>query len=331
MKFKNHIFILFFLLCFSLLLGAEPSPAVHDYNYCPYCGYPVNDFEEFCKKCHERIIYYDRNELVYNIINKQRNREYEECQNNHLIMLGAKCYNYDYKEDLPPGRKSTELGWLPGIFILLNVNTISIIHNRFLVEFTDAKTKYDGTTQSGSPVKDNTRNNFLTLETDIEFNIELTSSFILTPYIGIGYRYWYRGGSEKPDYAPYSEDYSWYYVPIGIKPIIKIGKNVIWDFDIVVKIMFNGKIRVNMTDTHPLYNSPKADLGNKPGFKIGTSLNFKMARDIIFVLNPYYEYSAIKKSNTFIITYNSNPYAYGYEPSSTTYQYGLDLGIGYQF
>ncbi len=251
---------------------------------------------------------------------------------NHSLIMSGKYYNLDYKEDLPAGYKSTENGWLYGVSFAYVYSGVSFpLFGRTLLEYTDDKTKYDGTTQTGIPVTDKTRNNFLTLEANIGWTLNIISSFSLALYTGVGYRYWYRGGSESEYLSPYSEEYSWIYYPVGIRPLYKISKRIRISMDLSMKIMSQGKIRVNFGEFDPGFNNPEGNLGNKLGWKIDTTFHYQVYPRLFLLLKPWYEYSAIGKSNMFDFYYYGIPYIRGYEPSSCTYQYGVDMGINLEF
>lgn len=247
----------------------------------------------------------------------------------HSLEASLMYYYFDYKEDLPSPFKSTESGWLPGISLAYAYRgTDNPVYGRLLFEYTDAETDYDGTTQSGVPLTDTTDNKFLRWEGNIGYTFIRQEGFDLTAYTGLGYRYWERGVGGQ---APYSEEYSWKYVPVGLRAGYRFSDR--WDgaLDLSARIMLDGEIKVNLSDIDPLLNNPKEDLGNKTGWKVEAPFYYKLTSPWSLVFTPWYEYSAIGKSDDFLITYAGTPVALGYEPESRTNQYGVNMGVKLRF
>lgn len=241
-------------------------------------------------------------------------------------------YKFDYKEELPPPYKSTENGWLPGLHLayIYSGGLDAPIYLKVLFEYTGANTTYDGTTQSGIPVKDKTKNTFMNMKGNlgITFIRSKNSNFSLKGYSGIGYRDWTRGlGGE----SPYREYYKWKYMPVGLKTFYKFNKNWNCYIDFSANLMFGGVIKVNLSDVDYLFNNPEIGLKSKIGWRIEPSLNYNFQSNYSFVFSPWYEYSAIGRSDNFTITYGGWLIGYGYEPSSRTHQYGINAGMKFVF
>lgn len=251
----------------------------------------------------------------------------------HSIILGAKVHYFDYKEELPPGLKSTESGWLPGI--CLSYRFTPEDHPFFAcsrMDYADAKTKYDGTTQTGMPVIDSTRNHLLLLETDLGLTVSLPDlPFSISCYSGLVYRFWFRGVGMREDIAPLSEEYSWFQVPLGIRPDFYASRYIRLWLDLSVRFMFGGRIRVNLRDMDPGFENASAVLGSSPGWRLETGLAVRLIQGLYLLINPFFEYSAIRMSNTFDIVYNGSMAGRGYEPSSVTLQYGAGLSVEKRF
>ena len=243
---------------------------------------------------------------------------------------GITYYKYDYKEKITPPLKSTEKGWLPGLYIEGAYRGEDIpAFGRLLLEFSNDKTKYDGSTRDGSPVKDNTRNLFLTLEWDFGYTFENVwkSNVDLTPYSGLGYRFWDRGLQGG---FPFNEEYSWNYLPLGLRADYSITRQWSIALDLSARLMFNGEIKIDKV----LFESAgqffvirdvELDLGNKVGYKIQAPIRFEISKKTAFVINPWYERSAIGKSNVFVLEQTATSFKGVFEPSSDTNQYGIHL------
>ncbi len=304
----------------------------HDFQFCPYCSKEVRPDFEFCTNCSRRLVHNPQNKNEEEISINLKDTDIAK-RNPHNLIISFNTYIFDYKEELPLPYKSTEYGWIPGIYLSYLFQSQRVpFHGKFLLEYTEAETDYDGTTQTGIPLKDNTINNFFTIEGDVGYGFILSANTInLIPYVGIGHRIWNRGLGRGDKSAPLTEDYSWFFSPVGIRTIFYINEDFIITIDAAVKFMFEGKIKINLSEADPGYNDPEGILGNRIGFKAELPLLYRIYSNIFLSIIPWYEYSGIKKSNIFLITYNNSPYAMAYEPSSITHQYGLNFGCSIQF
>ena len=249
----------------------------------------------------------------------------------HFLEAGFMYYYFDYDEDTPPLTESTEEGWLPGFHIAYGYQGLkSPIYGQILFEYTDYETDFDGTDQIGTPVKSDTDNELMTWEGTIGYTFRKPGGFKfdLTAYTGLGYRYWER---ELGGLLPFSEEYSWKYVPAGLRADYQISDKWSCTLDISARFMFDGEIQVNLSEAIPGLNDPEVDLGSKTGYKVLAPFQYRFHKSWSLVVVPWYEYSAIDESDTFLITFAGMPSGIGFEPSSETRQYGINLNVRHFF
>jgi hypothetical protein len=238
---------------------------------------------------------------------------------------GVALYYFDYVEDCPPPLKSTEADLILGSYAAYTYQgDDNPFFGRFRLEFAYAATAYDGTDHNGTPLKGTTVNGFVTGELNLGYQLTSRSkrSFHLTPYTGFGYKFRYR------DLGSYSEEYSWRYVPLGLLAEKEFGKKWSVALDASLRFMFAGDFKVRNNDS-------KDPLGNKTGYRLAMPLLYRVQPQWAITLTPWYEYTALGRSEPFLITYNgqSEPIfvthdgQYVYEPDSRTHQYGADLGV----
>lgn len=242
----------------------------------------------------------------------------------HSIDLGFMFYRFDYEEDLTPPKKSEEEAWLPGFYAGYTYQPENSIYLRIYGEYTSADTDYDGSDQSGTPIKDTTGNEFWRSQFEIGYTFKEDAPITTTLYTGYGYRYWERklGGS-----SPYREEYSWHYIPVGTKINYQINDTWSAGINVAAHFMFEGKIKIHMSDIDPSDSDPRLDLGNKTGWRAELPVQYKLTIDWAITASPWYEYSAIGRSNT-------ESYTSGWtvtEPASRTHQCGIKTGIAYIF
>ena len=249
------------------------------------------------------------------------------AQGPHTLEVSAVFHHFSYEEDLTPPLKSTETGWLPGLQCAYNYAGPKIpAFVRFSFNYTKASTDYDGSTQEGIPVQAKTDNIFMEFEGRIgySFRMDQAATVSLAPYVGLGYHYWKRGGGG--DY-PYDEIYTWKYVPIGLRAAYLPRPRLQLSLDVAAKIMFGGEILVELSDIDPGLNDPKAGLDNKVGWRFQGEASYQISKRWFALFSPWFEYSAIGKSDVFELNYSGWSWGYGYEPASTTYRYGLNIGL----
>jgi hypothetical protein len=230
-----------------------------------------------------------------------------------------------YREDVMPPLKSTESGWLPGFGLAYGYKGKNYgPYARLALDLTVANTNYDGSDQLGNPLLGTTRNVFVRGEGNLGLTLfsTLNPPRDFTAYTGLGYRFWERGLGG--DTSGYREHYSWKYVPVGMRVGYRVNGKWSGAVDASARFMFGGSILVYLSDLDPGYNDPRMSLGNRPGWRVEAPVYYRF-----WSFTPWFEYSAIGRSNSEEVTYNGrplNPRIAVYEPSSTTYQIGLRVG-----
>lgn len=239
-------------------------------------------------------------------------------------------YYFDYNEGLTSPLKSEEKGWMPSFHGSWTLRRKSPgLFARAGVDFTKANTTYDGSTQDSLgnvyPYLGTTQNTLLNAFGNIGFTFMNLSNppRTLTAYTGIGYRLWHRGVAGS---GGYREFYSWKYVPVGLRMDYRANSELSGAVEASARIMFGGAIKVFFSDFDPSYSDFSMTLGNRPGLKVEAPVYYRM-----WSLTPWFEYSAIAQSDTVTILRDGAPWGYAYEPSSTTHQFGLKVGVRAEF
>lgn len=253
---------------------------------------------------------------------------------NQNFEISFMYYKFDYKEDLPAPFKSTENGWLPGVYLGWSYNKRNTVYSKVFFEFSYGDTEFDGTTQAGTPIKftDDNHQFLFRGEWNIGYNFGLTNDISIKPYTGYGYRQWDRGCAKvTATYTSYKERYYWHYIPIGIMADFNIGDRLVIAPNVGLRIMFYGKTTAYFSDLDPGYNDPEFKLGNRTGWYAEIPLTFKFSQFWSVVVKPWYEYSEIGESDVAARTYYGALSGYFYEPSSKTNQYGVNVGAVFSF
>jgi hypothetical protein len=239
------------------------------------------------------------------------------------VEFGFMYYYYDYKETLPPPLKSTESGWLPGIYLSYDYKKASDIYFKLYGTIAGGNLTYDGTTFSGTPASFNHSQFLFKFEGDIGYTAPINEKLLLIPYTGYGYRYWRRGETETIAGVTFiKEVYTWSYVPVGIKVDYAIDDK--WNIggNAAVHFMFGGRMTAYFSETDSALPDLEFDLGNVPAYYFEIPVSYKFDKNWTITGTLWYEYSEIGKSNVVSGLY---------EPDSTTNQYGINVGVSYLF
>lgn len=242
------------------------------------------------------------------------------------ILAGVNYRSFDYKEDLRAPLKSTEKAdfFAPFVQVRLPIPSLAQSFVQLSGEMSgNVNSHFDGTTQSGVPVKDSNTLSFA--DFDALFFWNFAPQFFLQG--GIGYHYWNRylsGG------AGYREIYTWFYMPIGILYQHQVSNNFSVSVDLTYRLTFQGEIKVIFSETVSSGDDTTLTLGDRPGYRLSVPLRYAFeGTNFGMTVAPWYEFSEIGASE---FKFNSTPTSSGplgyiQEPASKTNQTGLQLGM----
>lgn len=241
------------------------------------------------------------------------------------LEFGIMYYYYDYKEvNEPPPFKSTESGWLPGIYLGYEYKKPSDVYTRLYSHIAVGDLTYDGSVlETGAPFSHDSNHFFFKFEGDIGYTVPISDKLKVIPYTGYGYRYWRRGETENiRGVWSYKEIYTWNYIPVGVKLDYAVDNRWSIGGNAAVHFMFGGRMTAYLSEISTSYSDYEFDLGNKPGYYIEAPVRYRFDNSWSLNFTPWYQYSEIGKSN-YIGTFH--------EPDSETHQYGFNFGVSYLF
>jgi tetratricopeptide (TPR) repeat protein len=240
--------------------------------------------------------------------------------------VAVSYFRYDYKEDFTPPLKSTETGWIPQVRLGYSYMADDRFYFRAFGEASMSvdDTDYDGSTMGGVPVKDTTRNDFARLEMNAGYSFKGNLPFSITPYAGVGYRYWKRD-------IGYNEFYSWWYLPVGVKILYPVAERFSIGLNASVNFMFDGLMTISYKDD--TFANTTVRLENRPGYLVELPMSWRPRANWAFTVTPWYEYSEIGESPWEPFYYADGTYTglVVREPSSRTHMYGVRLSTEYLF
>jgi hypothetical protein len=151
------------------------------------------------------------------------------------------------------------------------------------------------------------------------YDFSILKTFIITPFVGIGYRY-------LNDDFSYERESNYLYSPIGIGFIAGLGKDWSLGGTGEYDLFWWGKQKSHRSDVLAGLN----DLENRQkkgyGFRGSITLEKKFKK-VIFQGGPFVRYWNIEKSETETITYLGTPIGVGWEPENNSTEVGFILGV----
>jgi len=282
----------------------------------------------------KRLYYFVVVSLLFCLVAPAEAQNYKELPSTpeNLFQMDFRISYFDYEEDIGPPLKSTEKGWIPGVSLNWTRTRPGAPFLKALLELSYGDLDYEGTTQSGRPVS-NSHSTQTLFRAEVNFGYTFTwGKNLVSPYTGYGYRFWQRGDSEVVNAVAFvREDYYWHYIPVGVRAVIPINEKILFEPNLGARFVFWGRMKAYLTEIDPNYGGdPEFELGNKPGWFIELPMRYSLDKKWSLAFTPWYEYSAIGKSPEEGVRFGDST-VFFFEPSSTTHQYGFNIGLGYSF
>lgn len=241
--------------------------------------------------------------------------------------IGAGLMNFDYVEYDDNGVfLDGESGLMPGAVMKLKLNSQSA-YSEFVGQLYANTIEYDGQTQGGTPVQ--TDSDAVIFDIHYKFGFKLSRARNHGPYLGLGYRYWFRNIHSGYDIngnpvAGLLEEYYWNYWLLGYSGSFRTSDTVRVGFDIRHTKMFNAKMDVDFLGFGG-YDDTQVNLGEEAGLRLSAPVKIIM-RGYSLIISPYYERIDISKSNTVRLTSGGVPTTtLIHEPRSETRNVGIEI------
>ncbi len=267
-------------------------------------------------------------------------------QINNSAAFGVTGLNLKYWESFLPednaldgtSPKSTEAGTIIGFYFNPRASFNEKVYTDLYLDYYNGSLKYDGTkpiynkykkVKTQEPVVDKFWHKFVNADfkTGYIFTFTENHSFQAIPYIGVGYRYWYRMHNN----LYIQEKYQHYKAIIGIKFNWLMAEDFILSPYIEGGQIFNAQMKFCGNDPDdPSAHGLKFKLGTKPIYTGGLELNYKIFDE--FFLNGFVSYTQFKyrKSEDQSRNVNGNTWHH-YEPDSKTNELKAGLGVRYSW
>ncbi len=148
----------------------------------------------------------------------------------------------------------------------------------------------------------------------------------VTPYSGLGYRYFFRDGKASDGFA--DDKYQYVYLPIGLAAEKELQNG--WklggllEYDLLLKGYYDQALS-DLSDASNKYSDVKNENRSGNGVRAAISIEKKMG-GVDLNISPYARYWNIGKSNTATYYVNGAPFTYQ-DGRNSALELGLSLGI----
>lgn len=245
------------------------------------------------------------------------------------LELGMELSSFHYSE---PGMMDED-GSLYGVNGSYTSHRPNNVMWRFAGRFSTGELEYDGATQGGTPLTMDTKDFILGLRGLLGYDYEVRRS-IVTPLIGLGYRYWTDDSSEHT--GGYKREIQYLYSPIGVETASPLKETWIWGLRAEYDLFWGGEVTSHLSDVQPSFNDPVNDQNFGGGYGLRSSLYFKRPENVSWPVSieVFVRYWDIDASDIAPVTFHDSSLAkystavgYCIEPANNTTEYGIRLSL----
>ena len=244
----------------------------------------------------------------------------------HAFEVGLSLSYFDYQEEA--GTIDPE--WDGFMYGVIGSYTY---HNQIMLntslEFTYGDLDYDGGVQFDgiAPYEEDSQDWILEWRGLVGYDFT-TNRHLITPFVGIGYRYW-NDDIEGP--FGYEREIEYWYSPIGIKTVCPLSGAWTWGISAEYDLFWSGKVKSHLSDLLDGLNDPEVDQNAGDGYGLKFSLRFNraFANSSALSIEPYISYWDIDESDLGTLTFLGEPIGIVWEPENETLSYGIR--VSWQF
>ncbi len=236
----------------------------------------------------------------------------------HFYKMGIELSNITYKEPDYMEESGNMLGII-GSYIYHNDVMLGIEG-----VFKYGQVDYEGRLQNGTSFSTNNIDDYIVEIRSLGgYDFEVSAT-IITPYVGLGYRYLFDGMGAVYEYG-YDRESTYLYSPIGIVTSTTLQNG--WSLGVTLEydIFWKGVQKSHMSDLNYGYNDIKQDQDS--GYGVRGSIKFQKAQ---FLIEPFVKYWSIDDSDVSTLLLHGYPTGKRYfEPKNNSTEIGLK--ISWQF
>ena len=245
------------------------------------------------------------------------------------ILVGYDGAHLSYKEIVNDSVLDKDKGWQNGGYAeLRHDDKYDFVRINFAGVGSNSST-YAGALQNGTPLTMTTPEHIYKTELDIACKAMDFHAATPAPYLGIGYRWWFRGKNALPDYE---EKYDWWYGTLGANLAYRAANRLMLGLDAAMLLPMSPRMTTNSAG---LTDETVFKLKSKIGVRVEAPVTYEIYRASAYTalgfLTPYYERWSTGASRTVILTSGGNTVGAAFEPRSHSELPGFKVGIGVHF
>ncbi len=183
---------------------------------------------------------------------------------------------------------------------------------------------YTGSTWAGTPLTVNDIPDFmLELRGLGGYDFSIFTASIITPYIGLGYRYL---NDDSSGAGGYERESNYFYSPIGIEIVTELDNG--WSIGAILEydLFWWGKQITHLSDVSFLYPDIENDQNSGYGYRVSLKIQ-KKGKKVDFLVEPFFRYWDIDKSEGCFIFDPTVGYIWVTEPANNSTEYGIKLAV----
>ncbi|NJB67998.1 hypothetical protein GGQ74_001671 [Desulfobaculum xiamenense] len=237
------------------------------------------------------------------------------------VEFGYAYANVRYRE---PGLMK-ETGSLHGVQLRGTYHCSAGWMGRGEMEYLGGGLDYDGQTQAGAPRESDTEDSLFQLRALVGYDID-RGDWALTPFIGIGYRYWF---DDIEGSGGYEREIRQLYSPVGAELAFVRGK---WRFGLCGEydIFWGGRVKSRLSQAVSGLDDARNDQDMFDGYGLRGAVFVAYTFDGFgVVVEPYIRYWDIDESDSDEVSLGGAPYSTVVEPENTTRVYGVAVRVSF--
>lgn len=220
-----------------------------------------------------------------------------------------------------------EIGWLQGVAGKYETRLAERAMLQLQAEAVTGGMDYDGHYSDGSPATTDTDDFIFEARALAGWDFQLHPQVGLTPYAGLGWRYWndmIRGT------GGYEREIVYWYLPLGVQATALSGDGL-WRLGARAEYdhLLWGQATSHLGDAVAGWDTVENDQHSGWGLRASISAERSLGADWSLVVEPFFSYWDIAKSDEADLTSGGRIIGRAWEPANTTTTWGLRLGAKY--
>lgn len=255
-----------------------------------------------------------------------RGTQSDIVKSNNQVNFSVSAGYLDYLESSGSQPLDSERGWQPGLSVSGSVMTDIGLSNLYLygnLSWNKGNSDYVGSFIGGNYGDLRQRDNAEITNEDFRIGkgFEISDSFMLTPYLGLGARQWRRDVTGP---GGYREDYSHGYVGGGLLAQYSPAPGWVLGLSGLVGSTFSASMKTTATAGGAAITPQTYNLGNSAIYMVGASVD-RAITDTVHA-NVSVDYTNFNYGRSAVSAIDST-----FEPDSRTSAVALKVGLGFAF